>query len=791
LFFGILFFGITNLQSQNIVSGIVSSKETGEAVVGANVKVIETGQNTVSNNYGFYSLSLGKGFFTIVHSYTGFANDTNVIVIGKRDENGELINKQSLDIKLMPIDLSAIIISGNKREEKRQDNDVVAIDIPVKFNKKMPLLLGEVDIIKSAQLLPGVKGGTDGSSGFYVRGGGADQNLILLDGVPIYSQNHLFGFFSVFNDDAINSVQLYKGNFPARYGSRLASVLDVTLKEGNNNRLHGTASLGAAIGRFNLNGPIGPSKKTTFSLSARRSYIGAVVGSLANLISDDTQKIKTTLYFYDINAKLAHKINYRKNIYFSFYRGKDKYGVGYENETKLPTGALLNSDIKTFAKWSNTMACLRYTDLMNNGIFANYTLSYSNYKNERLVDLRLKLTTDTSLSQASIYDQFLTGLNDINARADYDYKPSANHHLRFGIGALMHSFNPGRNKLRIDFGGFQEDTTFSTGKNILTLENTAYIDDVITINANTKANIGLRLVNYATLGKNYFFAEPRIALNEQLDSAWIFRLSYALNNQPIHLLPNSNVGLPLDVWVPATKDIKPQVGHQFSAGTITNMRGGLQLTIDAYYRWLRNTIENLPGFDITDVNPNWQQNILQGIGDNYGLEVFLQKQHGKFTGWASYTLSYANRKTPGINNGNTYAFRYDQRHNFSSTFNYNINKRNSMGYTLVFGTGFPLTVPIGQYADIDGQLIYEYGGKNNYRMENTFRIDLNYVHFFRVKAKSWFKQAWVNASIYNVTARPNPFLYRIEPSQNGGNAITLTRVSYLQFFPSVSLNVSF
>jgi len=777
-----LIFTFCSASAQQLLSGFVQDKVSKEAVVGAVVKCVETQQNTASNNFGFYSLALPSGRYTIVFSYPGFKSDTVKLSLnGSKNWDALLQSDESLkNANYIPEEKTSIEGQVQPGAQQLSSQKV----------EKLPLLLGEVDVVKAAQLLPGVKSGTEGSSGLYVRGGGRGQNLVLLDGVPVYNQNHLFGFFSTFNNDGINSLQLYKGSFPARFGGRLSSVMDVTLKDGNADHIEGTASLGAILGRFSLNGPLSKDGKTTFAFSARRSYIDLLLRPVQNAAQSDSFENRIDFFFYDFNAKISHKINDKNRLYFGYYQSKDVLGLN-SKFTDTFRGSLRETEIGTGLNWIGNTALARYTRIQDNNIFANYSVSYTRYQIKSFANINFKSTSPTNQSDWHYRTNFVSGLQDINLLAEYDYKPSQNHHLRYGASTTLHMFKPGQLSLDVDLGSQQEDTVRGVDQNLNTIESAVFVEDVIQINKGTKANVGLRVMNYLTTGKNYLFVEPRLALNEELDSHWIFRMSYALNNQPIHLLANSNTGLPLDLWVPATEKIKPQTGHQFSLGFIGNLNHGFQFIGEVYYKWLRNAVDFAPGANFISVDESWENKVLQGRGQNYGLELFVQKQLGRTTGWASYTLSYADRTIAGINNGRTYPFRYDQRHNLSTSWNYAISNRNTFGFTSVFGSGFPITVPIGQYLDLDGNKVFEYGGKNNYRAENYFRLDLNFVHHRKKSKLKWAKDAWYNVSIYNATGRANPFIYNVRNKSNSTSGLVLERVSLFRFVPSLSYNVAF
>lgn len=776
-----LLFFTSNIFGQYQLHGFVEKVSSSEAVIGAVVRCLETDQNTITNNFGFYSLALNRGSYTIVYSSSGFYTDTLRITMDA-SQSHKVYLKELTELS----STQKQIESGEGETKQAQGNTQSLAADKV---GKLPLLLGEVDVIKTAQLLPGVKNGTEGSSGFYVRGGGRGQNLLLLDGVPVYSQNHLFGFFSVFNNESLNDMQLYKGSFPARFGGRLSSVLDVSLKEGNNQQVQGSASIGPIMARLNVDGPLSQDGRTTFAFSGRRSYIDLLLRPFINAANSDSGAFGLDFRFYDLNAKINHRINESNRLYFSYYQSKDVFGVRSSFSDSF-RGSLQDLTLETGLQWVGNTGLARYTRVQDNGIFASYSASYTRYKLNTYTNLSSVTTNDSTTTAWHFKEAFRSSLADINLSADYDFKPSPHHHVRYGASTTFHLFKPGIRDLDIQLGGRVEDTTTGTNQNLNTIENALYIEDIFQINKGTKANVGLRLMHYGTQNRQYFFPEPRLALNEELDSHWILHLSYALTNQPIHLLANSNTGLPIDIWAPATDVIRPQAGHQISLGLNGDLGKGYRFTGEVYYRWLRNAIDYAPGANFLDVQTNWQEKILQGDGENYGLELFLQKGFGDLTGWASYTFSYATRTIDGINNGRRYFFRYDQRHNFSTAWNYELDERKSLGFTGVFGTGFPITVPVGQYNDLDGNVVFEYGSKNNFRMSNFFRLDLNFV-VHRSKAKlAWAKDVWYNFSIYNVTAYANPFLYQIQ-QRDGSNGVVVSKLTLFRFVPSFSYNIAF
>ncbi len=464
------------VQAQHLLSGFVKDRQYDEVLVGTVVKCVENDQNTATNNYGYYSLALPNGRYTIVFIYPGYKNDTLQISLytSKRRDVGMTLTKVN------PFDGESPT-GGQHAQANIQPGTQ---KLPSGKSKKLPLLLGEVDVVKAAQLLPGIKSGTEGSSGLYVRGGGRGQNLLLLDGTPVYNQNHLFGFFSTFNGDAINSLQLYKGSFPARFGGRLSSVVDVTLKEGNTERVKGTASIGALIGRLALDGPLGKSGKTTFAISGRRSYIDLLINPFVRAAQNDSNRVSFDLYFYDLNAKISHKLDDRRRIYLSFYQGKDKFGTNLEVKDTF-RGSLRETKAGVGVSWKSSTAALRYAVLQKNNIFANYSLSYSRYKLNTYQNFEFKNITDTTNSGWFFKSNLTSKVDDISLLAEYDYKPSQNHHLRYGASSTLHLFTPGLLEQNIDLGALKEDTVRGKDQNATTIENALFLEDVMQINKGT------------------------------------------------------------------------------------------------------------------------------------------------------------------------------------------------------------------------------------------------------------------------------------------------------------------
>ncbi|WP_177428315.1 TonB-dependent receptor plug domain-containing protein, partial [Candidatus Venteria ishoeyi] len=460
-------------------------------------------------------------------------------------------------------------------------------EISIKQIKSLPVFLGEQDILKSIQLLPGVQSGSEGSSGFYVRGGGPDQNLILLDGVPVYNASHLFGFFSIFNPDAINNVKLYKGGFPARHGGRLSSVLDIRMKDGNMKEFHGEGSIGLISSKLSLEGPI-IKDKTSFIVSARRTYVDLLIKPF---IPKD--EYVPYYFFYDVNTKINHKFSDNNRLYLSLYTGLDKFGARYKNEYSQ-NGEKYKDEDDFFLDWGNLIWALRWNYIFNPKLFSNTTLTFSRYKYETVIQTSNQTTANGSTESSRFYYSFLSGIKDWTAKMDFDYMPGPNHYVRFGAGDINHTFTPGANQFSIQDIGFNNDTTFGS-RNQYANEMFAYIEDDYKINDRLKVNAGFHVTGFLVNGKKYFSFQPRLSARVLLSERNSFKLSYSRMVQYLHLLTNPTIGLPTDLWVPTTDRIKPEYASQVALGYAHSLPLDLDLSVEAYYKKMTGLIEYIDG----------------------------------------------------------------------------------------------------------------------------------------------------------------------------------------------------
>ncbi len=736
-----LFFASGLLGQKFTISGYIEDGETGEKLIGANIFHPESGQGASSNAFGFYSLTLpAEDSLSISVSYVGYET---------KYYKFPLKSDLQMDFKLGTFELGTVEVIGKKVESIEENTQMSTMTIPVKTLKKIPALFGETDIIKALQLLPGVQSGGEGTSGLYVRGGSPDQNLILLDGVPVYNANHLFGFFSVFNPDAINSVSLTKGGFPARYGGRLSSVLDINMKEGNMNEFHGEGAIGLISSKLTLEGPINKGK-TSFLVSGRRTYIDLLARPVIKYAQrENDDEAIPGYYFYDVNAKINHKFNDKHRLYFSNYLGKDKFYVrikdNFDDSSYETEGGI---------DWGNITSALRWNYLWNNKLFSNVTATYSQYR----FDVGFSETETSDGETESFSARYFSGITDVGGKIDFDYIPNPNHHIRFGTGVTSHTFDPGAIEFKEESLGidsiFGENRTFGT-------EFALYVEDDMRIGKRLKANAGVHASGFSVDGKFYNSIQPRLGLRYLFPSKLAVKASYATMAQYIHLLTNEGIGLPTDLWVPATGKVEPQTSWQAAIGVAKTFKENYEISVEAYYKEMFNLVSYKEGESFFGISESWENKVEQGQGDSYGLEVFVQKKKGKFTGWVGYTLSWSNRTFENINSGNPYPFKYDRRHDISLVGSYEFNDRVSLSGTWVYGTGNAITIDQFRYhvyepwgGEVDFPRGVEVPGeKNDYRMPNYHRLDLG-VEF--KKKKRLYERTWA-FGVYNGYSRRNAF----------------------------------
>ena len=763
-----------------IINGYIRDASTSEFLINATILDEYSGKGTLSNNFGFFSLKLPADTVQLRISYSGFTPYKMKFVL-----DGDT----TLKVDLESLTLNAVDIVAEELEREVDESQMSAVVIPIDQIKKMPALLGEVDVIKAIQLMPGVQSGSEGSTGMYVRGGGPDQNLILLDGVPLYYVSHLGGFFSVFNADALSSVKLYKGGFPARYGGRLSSILDIRMKEGNLNEFQGEGSIGIISSKLSLQGPI-KKGKSSFIISGRRTYLDLLTRPISKIASEGN--VSAGYFFYDLNGKVNYIFSDKDRLYFSFYLGNDKFsGNGkdaydnYEDEFKLGLG------------WGNKVGSLRWNHVWSNNLFSNVTATYSQYQ--------LKTTasgsssyTDPDTSYKDIFGlEYLSHIRDWGGKIDFDYYPSPAHDIKFGIQSTFHTFEPGTIGISQNSGTTQLDTNL-VSKIDQTLESAIYIEDNIKIGSRFSANVGVHAVHYLINKQSFTSIQPRISSRFALTKNVSVKASYVQMNQFIHLLTNSGTGLPIDLWVPATEKVPSQFSWQAAAGISASLwQDNFELSLEGYYKEMDGLITFKEGnnFFFGGIQTgSWEETVeTGGKGEAYGVEFLLQKKRGKTTGWLGYTLSWNWRQFDEVNGGERFPYKYDRRHDLSLVVSHQLSKKVSFAGTWVFGTGNAISLPSGGHAtlqepagayysffDNNGNLTprftlpirqlftdiagYGYGaqifenGRNGFRMQAYHRLDLG-INF--TKEKKWGERTW-SFGVYNAYNRLNPFAYYLD-----------------------------
>ncbi len=755
------------------ISGYVTDGTSSETLIGANILESRQQQGTTTNPYGFYSITLPAGETELSFSYLGYTTRQYRLELSK----DTLINVLMQDNN----QLEEVVIVSDKAEAGITATQMGAQEIPITQIKNTPSILGEADVMKTIQLMPGVQAGVEGSAGLYVRGGGPDQNLILLDGVPVYNVDHLFGFFSVFTPEAVKKVTLFKSSFPARFGGRLSSVVDVRSNDGDMKKYHGTLSVGLLSSKIQLEGPI-IRDKTSFNISARRSYIDLIAKPF--MPKDD----KISYYFYDINAKINHKFSDRSRLFLNFYNGKDSY---YFKTTDSSSSMYKD---KMSLNWGNTIATARWNYIFNQKLFSNTTVAYNKYRMDANSTVYTKTNLIESISESNYHSNYHSGICDWSYLIDFDYNPTPAHHIKFGAGYLHHDFRPevATSKIQEKEDGItKQDTLYNSISNstIQAHEVSAYIEDNFDIGSRLRMNVGLHLSMFRVQRRNYFSAQPRVSARYQLTRHTALKASYTKMSQYIHLLSSTPISMPTDLWVPVTSKIKPMQAHQYSLGSYYTGLPGWEFSVEGYYKQMRNVLEYKEGVSFLGSSSGWENKVEMGKGRSMGIEFMAQKTTGKTTGWIAYTLAKSDRKFAigGINNGERFPYKYDRRHNLSLVVNHKFSNRIDIGASWIFSTGGTATIAEEVTAIIrpgeDAIQQKDYIEKrNNYRLPASHRLNIG-VNFNK-KTKHGVR-TW-NISLYNAYNAMNPTM--IYSNNSGGYASYIKNQEdgkvYLQYIPA-------
>ncbi len=774
LAFWVLLIGINKLCSQSettkkttekyTISGYV--KETGSQedlpMVSIYIPAISVG--TTTNDYGFFSLTVPKGAYELVVSFVGYGTIKKSIDL----EKNVSIN---FDMELSTESLDEVIINSDKGVNESQVTQMSVVTIKPSEIADIPAILGEKDVIKALQLMPGIQRGNEGSAGFFVRGGTPDQNLIILDEAPVYNSNHLFGIFSVFNGDAIKSIETFKGGFPARFGGRLSSVLKIDTKNGNKERISGKFNIGLISSSLVLEGPI-KKGKTSFIFSGRRTYFDLLTKPF------QPSDFKAGFFFTDVNFKIHHVFNEKNKLYWSNYFGQDKF-TGDEKTD--------GDRFKSRLGWGNITSTLRWNHQFNDKFFSNTSLIFSNYN--------FGLEIDEEFDDNRFLFKLNSGINDYGIKMDFDYYPNPQHSIRFGLASTYHNFIPKQSKLR-ETGQGNADVK----QEIKSIESAAYVEDNWKISNSLSFSPGVRVTHFNFKSKSYLNFEPRATVAWNIKPDLAVKASYSKMNQYIHLLSNSGIGLPTDLWVSSTDKLKPQVSEQFALGLAKDfLDDGYSITLEGYYKKMDDIISYKEGASFllledleTGQEIDWEENITSGQGWAYGAELLLRKKKGKLTGWLGYTLSWSERQFDEINQGRKFFARYDRRHDLSLVGIYKPHDRITLSGSWVFSTGNNFNLPDRQALSNTGNFpipitLFNNGSapfsseRNNFRGESYHRLDLGIQ--FHKKLKKNRERTW-GFSVYNIYGRKNPFFYYFDETK-------LKKVSLLQLIPSINYTYKF
>ena len=781
------------LQAQT-VSGTVTDKGTGETLIGATVLDMATGKGTVTNAYGRYTLTLKSDAADLKVSFIGYSPQYFRV---------DLKNDVKLNVALeSALELEEVTITA-ERISSPKVSQMSAIEVPVEQIKLVPVMFGEADVLKAIQLLPGVQSGTEGTSGIYVRGGGPDENLFLLDGIPLYNVNHLGGFFSAFNSDALKNVTLYKGSFPAHFTGRISSVLDITTNNGNDKEWHGSGSIGLLAAKLSVEGPI-VKEKTTVSLSARRTYGDALIQPTLMLAAtqvDGMKRLNAGYYFYDLNAKLTHRFSDRSRLYGTFYMGDDKVYL----RTKIGGSGddSFSEWFKLGYNWGNLATAVRWNYELTPKLFMNLSGSYTRYRNDLDLgsEMEMHYGYHNSLTETQEIDMsYNSGIHDLSLRADFDYAPTPEHSIRFGGTFTHHIFTPEVMGAKVAYSdadtAVSQDTTFGESK-VRAQEISLYVEDDWSITEALKVNTGVALSGFAVQGTFYPSVQPRVSGRFMVTDDISVKAGYSYMTQYLHLLSSSNISLPTDLWVPVTARIAPMNSHQVAMGVFYSWNSQVDFSLEGYYKSMDNLMEYRPGSSFFGTSANWEDKVCMGRGWAYGVEFLAQKSVGKITGWLGYTWSRTWRQFDELNGGERFPAKYDRIHDVSLTLQYRPNERFDVGLTWVYSTGNTATLAfhrmetnadVYSYYDINSVDFVEQ--RNNYRLPAYHRMDVS----FNFHRKFTHGSRTINISVYNAYNRQNPFV--IYPSTNystsdGSYKTVLMQRSLFPLLPSIAYTYKF
>lgn len=764
---------------RHTINGFVRDVASGESLIGASISIKGKSKGITSNQFGFYSITVEEGSYDIISTFIGYKSQIiSLEIISDTTINISLISGQNLS--------EEVIVTSKKRENNIKTTQMSKNVLPIEQIKAVPAFLGEVDLLKVVQLLPGVKNGGEGSAGIYVRGGGADQNLIMLDDAVVYNTGHLFGFFSIFNSDAIKNVSLIKGGMPAQYGGRLSSVLDISMKDGNNKKFQLEGGIGLIASRLSIQGPI-VKNKSSFIISARRTYIDALTKPF---VSKTSAFNGSGYYFYDLNTKLNYEFNEKNKLYLSGYFGRDVFDFANSKQ-----------DLKINIPWGNATGTIRWNHVFNKKLFANTTGIFNDYRftfNAMQNNFEIKLSS---------------GIQDLSIKQDFDFYPYAKHKIKFGGIYTYHKFFPSV------ISGKQDSVVFDplNAQTKFAREGGIYFQDDWELNSKFQVNLGMRYSFFQQVGPNKIYStdangnrldslsykkgeqvkfyggfEPRFSLRYSINDKTSIKTSVTRNLQYIHLVSNSGSTLPTDLWVPSTYKVKPQISWLYAAGLFRNFKNNTyETSFEVYYKQMENQIEYEDGYTPNTLEDT-ENSFVFGKGWSYGSELFINKIKGRLTGWIGYTLSWTWRKFPDLNNGKRYPAKYDRRNDLSIVALYELNKKWKISASFVYGTGNATSLPERFYL-IQNVLTQEYSNINQYRLPAYHRLDISAILTPKKNANRKWKTEWV-FSLYNAYSRKNPYFIYFDQTgsaSEGSLKIQAKQVSIFPIIPAVTWNFKF
>jgi len=805
-----------HLFAQNFtVSGFVTNAQTGDIIVGAYIFCPQIGVGAITNNYGYYAINIPYGTKNLMFVHEDYQGLIDTLIINRNqsinrslyllsedlyqidpfentpsDAEFENIDNENDTFKVKRIyiknsesinELIQKVLETNFKTIDRIENGF--INVSGQQINSMPSLGGEIDVTRSVKFLPGVMPGTELNNGMYIRGGNQDQNLVLMDGVPVYNMNHLFSFYSIFNSETVNSINVTKSGFSAKNGGRLSGITDVVTKEGNTDRVRGIYLNSLVALTLDIYGPLSANGKTTFALSGKRSHWDLFTRSLFT----DSNKLWFT--FYDFNAKVSHRFNDRNKLIVSFYTGRDRFYTLLQS-TETNNGTRIFNGFESDLRWGNLIGSVKWNRTHNQKLFSSLSFNYSQYESNYGLNITSVIDSSFYYDKGVFQYKYRNFIRDINPKWDFEYTLDKKNTIHFGVSASTKQFLPSRDEENYFSNDILEKQIVDGFENsVRNLEIAAYAEDHINIDQNSKMSVGMRLVNYFYKSSVFIMPEPRLSYNKKIQNKYAIKASYSMMHQPLHMMGNSLNSIFTDRWLPATDLIKPQRSQQITLGIAQAFTDNVELSVEGYYKWLDRVLETKEGLSSSGTVASakkWEDEVILGTGWCYGFEGMLHKRKGKTSGWIGYNLSWAKRNTPGVNNGNDYYFQFDRRHYLNFVLQYKVDDYYKFNMNVVLSTGNVQSIPTGKYIGSNGNIVYEYTERNNYRLPHTIRFD---VGLDKIKSDDIFNESGFRFSIYNIMARNNPVYIYID--NNDVTKPVAKQRTYLMFIPGLTYYIKF